>query len=357
MKALIAAGGHGTRLRPITYSMNKHLIPVANKPMIYYALEKIAEAGITEVAININEGDDSIEKDVHDGSQFGLHVTYLEQHGGALGVAHIIKNAQEWLGDDSFVFYLGDNIVLGSLKPLVQHFQQSKANAYLALSPVPDPERFGVPVINSNGEITAVIEKPKNPASQYAVTGVYCYDNSVHGAIARQHPSERGELEISDTHTELIRMGKVVKYDIVEGWWKDTGKPKDLLEGNRLLLEQVREQNNAVTVESTVVVRGPVDIHEGVQLLGKTVINGPVSIASGSIIRDSVIGPYAAIGSGTEISGATIENSIVMDEADIECDKKIVDSIIGHNATIAHKRATPSEGHMLMVGENSYLEL
>src|SRR3989338_8858943 len=201
MKALIAAGGRGTRLRPITYSMNKHLIPVANKPMIYYALEKIAQAGITEVAININEGDGTIEKDVQDGSRFGLHITYLEQNGGALGVAHIIKNAQEWLGDDSFVFYLGDNIVLGSLKPLVEHFQKSNANAYLALSAVSDPERFGVPVINDKGEITAVIEKPQHPPSQYAVTGVYCYDKSVHEAIAHQLPSERGELEISDTHT------------------------------------------------------------------------------------------------------------------------------------------------------------
>ncbi len=357
MKALIAAGGRGTRLRPITYSMNKHLIPVANKPMIYYALEKIAQAGITQVAININEGDNTIEKDVQNGSRFGLQVTYLEQKGGALGVAHIIKNAQQWLGDDSFVFYLGDNIVLGSLQPLVEHFQQSNANAYLALSPVPDPERFGVPVINDKGEITAVIEKPKNPPSQYAVTGVYCYDKSVHEAIAHQRPSERGELEISDTHTVLIRMGKVVKYDIVEGWWKDTGKPKDLLEGNRLLLEQLKEQNNAATVDPTAVVHGPVEIHEGVQLLGNTVINGPVSIAAGTIIRDSVIGPYAAIGSRTEISGAAIENSIIMDDADINCDKKIVDSIVGHNATIAQEHTTPSSGHMVMVGENSYLEL
>ena len=152
-------------------------------------------------------------------------------------------------------------------------------------------------------------------------------------------------------------MGKVVKYDIVEGWWKDTGKPKDLLEGNRLLLEQLKEKKAAAVVDASVVIHGPVEIGEGVQLLGDTVINGPVSIAAGTIIRDSVIGPYAAIGARTEISGATIENSIVMDEADINCDKKIVDSIVGHNVTIAQEQVTASSGHMLMVGENSYLEL
>lgn len=357
MKALIAAGGRGTRLRPITYSMNKHLIPVGNKPMIFFALEKVAEAGITEVAININEGDTELPEAVGDGSQWGLKITYLEQKGGALGLAHIIKNAQEWLGDDSFVFYLGDNIILGSIVNFVENFQKSGANAYLALSEVPDPQRFGVPEINEKGEIVRVIEKPENPPSNYAVTGIYCYDASIHEAIAAITPSERGELEISDTHTAMIHRGGKVKYEVVKGWWKDTGKPYDLLEGNRLVLDLLTPSNNAKHVDPGVLIQGKVEIMEGVQIFGQTIIRGPVTIGRDAIIRDSYIGPFTAIGHIVEVQASEIENSIVMDEADINCQKRIVDSIIGRNATITSVMDTRPSGHKLMIGENAQVEL
>lgn len=357
MKALITAGGRGTRLRPITYSMNKHMIPVANKPMIFYALEKVAEVGITEVAMNINEGDKEFPQLVGDGSEYGVEITYLEQKGGALGLAHIIKNAQDWLGDDSFLFYLGDNIILGSLVDFVKHFEESGANAYLAFSKVPDPQRFGVPEINDKGEVVRVVEKPEHPPSEYAVTGIYCYDKTIHDVVNSLKPSPRGELEISDAHTAMIESGRVVKYEIVEGWWKDTGKPSDLLEGNRLLLEVIQHRNDAKLIEEGVDVQGKVDIGEDVQLIGKTVVRGPVSIARGAIIRDSYIGPYSSIGKQTEVDGSEVENSIIMDDADIRCHKRIVDSIIGHNATVGAAFMTQPGGHKMMIGENAQVEL
>lgn len=357
MKALITAGGHGTRLRPITYSMNKHLIPIANKPMLFHALEKVAEAGIKEAAVNINENDTAIPEAVGDGSQFGLKVTCIEQVGGALGLGHIIKNAQDWLGDDDFVFYLGDNIILGSIKPFVEKFKKSGANGYLALSKVPDPERFGVPEINEKGEIVRVLEKPENPPSDFAVTGIYCYDKSVHEAVNNTEPSARGELEISDVHTYMIEHGGSLKYEVVEGWWKDTGKPNDLIDGNSLMLDTLKEKNEAKTVDSRVVIEGPVEILDGVQLLGNTTIKGPASIGHGAVIRDSKILPHTSIGHHTEVTGAEIERSIVMDEADINCDKRIIDSIIGHNATISSAQHTKPDGHQMIIGENAQLEL
>jgi glucose-1-phosphate thymidylyltransferase len=359
MKALIAAGGRGTRLRPITYSMNKHLIPVANTPLINLALEKIAEAGITEVAINVNEGDRELPARVGDGAEWGLTITYIEQPGGALGVAHVIKSAQEWLNGEPFVFYLGDNIILGSIKKFIENFQKSGANGYLALSRVPDPQRFGVPEINAKGEIVRVIEKPAQPPSEFAVTGIYCFDKMVIEAVNTIQPSARGELEISDANTYIIEKGGVMKYEVVEGWWKDTGKPYDLLEGNRLLLENLKDSRDAenVRIEDGVDIQGRVKIQEGAQLLGKTVVRGPVIIGRGAIIRDSYIGPYSAIGHQTEIDGSEIENSIIMDDADINCNKRIVDSIIGHNATIASAHLSKPSGHKLFVGENSMVEL
>lgn len=357
MKALIAAGGRGTRLRPITYSMNKHLIPVANKPMIFYALEKMAEAGITDVAININEGDTELPAAVGDGSTWGVRITYLEQKGGALGLAHIIKNAAHWLGDDSFIFYLGDNIILGSIVQFVEEFQRSGAQAFLALSEVPDPQRFGVPEINEQGEIVRVLEKPANPPSNYAVTGIYCYDKTIHDAIAHIQPSERGELEISDAHTALIELGQKVKYKIVDGWWKDTGKPYDLLEGNRLLLDLITPSNHASSVDSGVLIQGKVEIGDGAQIIGQSILRGPVAIGRNTIIRDSYIGPFTAIGQNVEVQSSEIENSIVMDEAEINCQKRIVDSIIGRNARITSVMDSRPSGHKLMIGENAQVEL
>lgn len=357
MKALIAAGGRGTRLRPITYLHNKHLIPVANKPMIYYALEKIAKAGITEVAININPGDQELPKALGDGSQWGVKITYLEQKGGALGLSHIIKNAQDWLGDDSFIFYLGDNIILSDISDFVKEFESKKLNCMLALSYVRDPQRFGVPEINAKGEIVRVEEKPEQPKSSYAVTGIYIYDKSIIEAVNAIKPSARGELEISDAHSYLIDHGYKVGYKEISGWWKDTGKPYDLLEGNQLVLSDLHPVNEAEVVDETVSIQGKVSIGKGSKILGSTFIRGPVIIGENCVLRDCYVGPFTSIGNRAEISGGEVEHSILMEDVDINTSKRIVDSILGMNVQVNDAHKTFPRGHKLVCGDNSSVEL
>lgn len=356
MKALITAGGNGTRLRPITYTMNKHLIPIANKPMIVYALEKVAAAGIRDVALNINEGDRTLADVIGDGTRWGLRITYIEQHGGAQGLAHIIKNARVWLGDDDFLFYLGDNIILGSLDRFIQGFKTQQADVYLALSKVPDPHRFGVPEIAADGSIRHIIEKPEIPPSEYAVTGIYCYTKKIHNATAAITPSGRGEFEISDAHNALLAQGGKIRYEIVQDWWKDTGKPNDLLEGNQLLLDVREHRNDARFCAPTVRMEGTVDIHPDVELMGNTILHGPVSIGEGSVVRDAVIGPHVAIGARTTVTNATIANSIIMDDTQIATSHRITNSIIGHNVIIRDTATTSESQHTMIIGENSLIE-
>lgn len=357
MKALIAAGGRGTRLRPITYLHNKHLIPVANKPMIHYALEKVAQAGITEVAININPGDQELPKALGDGSVWGLKITYLEQKGGALGLSHIIKNAQDWLGDEPFIFYLGDNIILSDISEFVKEFETRKLNCMLALSYVRDPQRFGVPEINAQGEILRVEEKPEQPKSSFAVTGIYIYDKSIIEAVNAIKPSARGELEISDAHTYLIDHGYKVGYKEISGWWKDTGKPYDLLEGNQLVLSDLEQKNEADLVEESVSLQGKVSIGKGTKIYGKTFIRGPVVIGENCVLRDCYIGPFTAIGNRGEISGAEVEHSILMENVNINSNERIVDSILGMNVQVTDAHQTFPRGHKLVLGDNSSVEL
>lgn len=357
MKALITAGGRGTRLRPITFTLNKHLIPVANKPMIFHAIEKIAEAGIKEIGININPGDTSIEKACGAGEKWGVKITYLEQKGGALGLAHIVKNAESFLGEDEFVFYLGDNIVLGSVKEFVEEYKKQKVDCMLALSRVPDPERFGVPELGPDGNIISIIEKPSVPKSPFAVTGIYIYNKSIFEAVKALKPSDRGEYEISEAHQYLIDHGYKVGHKEITGWWKDTGKPGDLLEGNQLLLSQIESSTKDAEIDEHVQMQGKVLVEPGAKILGRTFIRGPVVIGSCSVVRDSYIGPFTSIGNKVEVAGAEIEHSIVMDEADISCKKKIVDSILGHNVTVSSAHTTLPSGSRMIIGENSSVEL
>ncbi|HOX97438.1 MAG TPA: glucose-1-phosphate thymidylyltransferase [bacterium] len=356
MKALITAGGHGTRLRPLTYTVNKHLIPIANKPMIFHALDKIAKVGIKEVAININEGDKILPQIVGDGSTWGLKITYIEQIGGALGLAHIIKNAADWIGNDDLLFYLGDNIILGEITDLVQKFHDEKADCVLALAKVKDPKRFGVPEIK-DGKIIGVVEKPSEPKSNYAVTGIYVYNNNILKAVQELKPSARGELEISDAHQWFIDNNLKVTYQEITGWWKDTGKPEDLLEGNALILTDIENNNQASEIHERARIQGKVIIEEGVKIGDNVLIRGPVVIGKNAVLENCYIGPYTAIGHYVEIYNAEIEHSIVLDYADINCDKRIVDSIIGANATISNVHLTKPNGHRLILGENSAIEL
>ncbi len=357
MKALIAAGGRATRLRPITWTRNKHLIPLANKPMLANAIEKLVDAGVTEIGININPGDTEIAAAFGDGSLYGAKITYLEQQGGPLGLAHIVKNAKSFLGTDSFVFYLGDNIILGSLRRFIERFEKGDLDGLLALSRVPDPQRFGVPVIE-NGRITKVIEKPKEYVSDFAVTGIYLYNSKIFDAVESIAPGPRGEYEISDAHTWMIDHGANVGFEEITGWWKDTGTPKDLLEGNALLLNdrQAWQIRNEGTVDATAVVRGDVAIGKGT-IVGKNVIvRGPAVIGENVVLEDCYIGPYSSIGNDAKIHGATIENTIVFSGVTVK-DCHIVDSLLGQNATITKAMAYPPRGHRLIAGDNSSIEL
>ncbi len=357
MKALITAGGRATRLRPITYTINKHLIPLANKPMIFYAIEKLAAVGVKEIGISMNPGETELQKAVGDGARWGVKISYIEQKGGPLGIAHVVNNAKEFLGDEPFIFYLGDNIILGSLQRFVEKFEKEKLNCVLALSKVRDPQRFGVPEI-ANGRIVRVDEKPSEPKSDYAVTGIYVYDKSFFEAFTHIKPSVRGEYEISDIHTWLIENGKAVGYEEITGWWKDTGKPEDLLEGNQLLLNEMPDEGReGAEIDSTAVLQGKVSIGKGTIVGPRVLIRGPVVIGENCRIENSYVGPYTALGKGVEIYNTEIEHSVVFDDVDINCSKRIVDSLIGMNATISSAHDTLPLGHKLVIGDNAVVEI
>ncbi len=358
MKALITAGGHATRLRPITWTVNKHLIPLANKPMIFNAIEKIAETGVKEIGINVNPGEMEMQKVVGDGSRWGVNITYIEQTGGPKGLAHILKMARPFLGDEDFIFYLGDNIILGSIVGFVDKFRDERPNGLLALSEVKDPQRFGVPELK-DGRIVRVDEKPEEPKSNFAVTGIYVYDANVHKAVDAIEPSARGEYEISDVHTWLIEHGYEVGFQEITGWWKDTGKPEDLLEGNQLLLaEMTRDQ---ATIEGQVgedaIIHGRVKIGAGTVIAGRTLIRGPVVIGENCTIESSYVGPYTSIGNGVSIRRTEIEHSVLFDGVTVNCSRRIIDGLIGKNATLVSAAAKLPAGHRLIVGDNSIVEL
>ncbi|HQT91074.1 MAG TPA: sugar phosphate nucleotidyltransferase, partial [Candidatus Kryptobacter bacterium] len=234
-KALIASGGRGTRLRPITHTQNKHLIPIANKPILHYAIEAAVAAGINEIGIVTNAESNEVPQAIGDGSKWGVRITYIPQDAPS-GLAHVVKIAEPFIGKDNFIFYLGDNMVVGGVKKYLDEFERGGANCFLTLAKVKDPERFGVPEIK-DGLIVRVEEKPSNPRSNYAVAGIYIYDSSIFEAVKSIKPSARGELEISDAHQYLIDHGRKIGFSEITGWWKDTGKPLDLLEANRLILE------------------------------------------------------------------------------------------------------------------------
>lgn len=358
MKALITAGGQGTRLRPITYTINKHLFPIANKPMISHALEKAAKAGIKEIAININEGDKELPAAIGKGKELGVKITYLEQNGGPLGLAHIIENAKNWIGKDDLLFYLGDNIVASNLSGMIEKFYKDKLDCLLALSRVRDPERFGVPVIKK-GRIVRVEEKPKNPQSNFAVTGIYLYRPVILEAVSKIKPSARGEYEISDAHTYLINKGYKVGYSEITGWWKDTGKPEDLLEGNSLILSSLRGMDIPFKkLESDWHLEGAVKVGKGTKFKGKVVIRGPVIIGENCLIEDACIEPYTALGHNVTVRGTEISHSIVCDGTQIlECGVRIVDSLMGRNSMIKAEDFTLPRGHKLVIGDNAQVEL
>ncbi|MDM7933787.1 MAG: glucose-1-phosphate thymidylyltransferase [Methanothrix sp.] len=350
MKALVLAGGSGTRLRPITYSQQKQLIPVANKPVLFYALEDVIEAGAEEVGIILGPNKDQVIETVRSRS-WDAHIEFLYQ-GDPKGLAHTILVAEEFL-DDDFVMYLGDNILRDGIVGHKERFCSLKSDAGVLLTEVEDPQRFGVADLREDGSIRRLIEKPKVPPSNYALVGVYFFRPVIAEACRSISPSWRGELEITDAIQWLIEHGYRVDASFVEGWWKDTGKPEDIFEANRLILDDIEARNRGQIDGSQII--GRVIIDEGSKV-ERSVIKGPCIIGERSIISDSYIGPYTSVGDGCLISGTEVEDSIVMDESRILNAGKIVESLIGRNVRIQDGRSMP-RGHRLIVGDNSDISL
>ncbi len=353
MKALITAGGKGTRLRPITHTQNKHLIPIANKPILQYAMDYAKEAGITEIGIIVNAVSDGIREHFGDGSNQGLKITYIPQD-APLGLAHCVKIAQDFIGNDKFIFYLGDNMIVGGIKKFIDEFEQSDANCFLTLAKVKDPQRFGVPEI-IDGKIVGVVEKPEFPKSDFAVTGIYLYDSTIFEAVNNIKPSERGELEISDAHQYLIDKKYIVKYTEITGWWKDTGKPSDLLAANRLVLDNIEEDINA-EIDNFSVVVGKNHIGKNTKIIN-SIVRGPVVIGDNCRIINSFIGPHTAIGNNTIINSSEVEYSIVLNDCLIkDLNIRLETSLLGNDVQIVSASGKPRV-NKFMIADQSRVEL
>jgi glucose-1-phosphate thymidylyltransferase len=353
VKALIASGGRGTRLRPITHTQNKHLIPIANKPILHYAIEAAVAAGIREIGIVHNADSDEVPRAIGDGSRWGARITYIPQDTPG-GLAQVVALAEPFVGKERFIFYLGDNMVVGGVQRFIQDFERSACNCYLTLAKVRDPERFGVPEIR-DGKIVAVEEKPVKPRSTYAVAGIYLYDQHIFEAVKAIRPSARGELEISDAHQYLIDKGYVVGYSEITGWWKDTGKPSDLLEANRLVLDNIAPATRG-TVDAQSTVAGKVIIEEGARIVN-SVIRGPAIIGEGCVIEDAYIGPFSSIGNRTVVRGSEIEYSIVLRDCRIlNVGIRLEGSILGNDVEVVEAGGKPRV-HRFMIGDQSRVEV
>ncbi|MBM2845794.1 MAG: glucose-1-phosphate thymidylyltransferase [Bacteroidetes bacterium] len=353
MKALIASGGRGTRLRPITHTQNKHLIPIANKPILHYAIEAATLAGIKEIAIVINADSDEVPKAIGDGSRWGAKITYIRQLTPG-GLAQVVALAEQYMGKDKFIFYLGDNMVVGGVKRFVDEFLKSDSNCFLTLAKVKDPERFGVPEIK-DGRIISVEEKPKNPKSSYAVSGIYLYDSTIFEAVKAIKPSGRGELEISDAHQYLIDKGYKVGYTEITGWWKDTGKPSDLLEANRLILDNITPEIKG-SVDAHSVVVGKVVVEKGAKIIN-SVVRGPAIIGENCVIEDSYIGPFTAVGNNTVIRKSEVEYSIILRDCRVlNVGIRLEGSILGNDVEVVEASGKPRV-HRFMIGDQSRVEV
>lgn len=340
-KAILTGGGRATRLRPITTTINKHLIPLAGKPMIFHAIEKVVEAGVKEIFINTNPGDEQVEKVIGNGERWGISIKFFEQTGGPQGIAHVVKCAEKFIGTDPFMFYLSDNIILGSLKPLAQKFEAEDLDCLLTLSKVPDPERFGVPKFE-NGKLVDVFEKPTHPPSDFAVTGIYLYNSNFFKAFNYIEKSARGEYEISDIHSYFLKNNFNVGYEEITGWWKDTGKPNDLLLANQLLLDQLDHEVKIQSGHGTV-------IKDNVELIG------PVLIGDNCVLENCKIGPYVTIGNNSMVKNITIKDSIIFNDVELVALIKLQGSIVGNKARILMHNA--GDFYRAILGEQTLVEL
>ncbi|MFN4218337.1 MAG: glucose-1-phosphate thymidylyltransferase, partial [Candidatus Bipolaricaulia bacterium] len=338
MKAIILCAGEGTRMRPLTYTGAKHLIPVANKPVIFYSIEAIAQAGINELGIVVSpHREEEFKLTVGDGSRWGMRISYILQR-QPKGLAHAVSCAQEFVGREPFLVYLGDNLLENGVADVVREFERGHANASIVLYEVEDPRSFGVAQLK-DGQIIRVIEKPTEPPSNLAIVGVYLFDEKIFDAIREIKPSWRDELEITDAIQRLIDKGYRVVPHLVQGWWKDVGKPDDMLHANRLLLERITTQIEG-KLDSRSQIKGRVQVAPGANIINSE-LRGPLVIGEGAVIEDSFIGPFTAIGPRVTVRQSEIEYSIVMEGSRIEGIGRVDHSLIGRNVQISKKESRP----------------
>ncbi len=349
MKGLILSGGKGTRLRPLTFTQAKQLVPVANKPVLFYGIEALKEAGIEEIGIVVGDTKDEIKEEVGSGRRWGVRISYIEQE-APLGLAHAGKISEGFMGKEPFVMYLGDNILKSGIKSLVEEFKEKRPNSLILLTEVPDPRLFGVAELK-DGKVVKLVEKPKKPMSNLALVGVYMFDFHVFEAVNAIKPSWRNELEITDAIQYLVDKGYDVHPHLVSGWWKDTGKIEDILEANRLILESIVGKIQG-KVDETSKINGPVIIEEGV-LVQNSIIRGPAIIGPETEIIDSYIGPFTAIQERCRIIKTEIEHSIVLEGSEIrDVGSRIDQSLIGRDVKIYKCPPKPSV-YRLIVGDKS----
>jgi glucose-1-phosphate thymidylyltransferase len=358
MKGLVLSGGYGTRLRPLTHTGPKQLIPIANKPNILYCIEDLRDAGITDIGIILGTVmPEKVQEFLGDGSKYGVKLTYIIQ-GEPKGIAHAVNCAKEFMGDSEFIVYLGDNLLKNGIKAIPKKMKDEKADCVISLMPVKEPQRYGIAELSPDGKkVLRTVEKPKEPKSNLAVIGVYGFNPTFFKVYPKLKPSWRNEMEITDAISLLIDSGyKVIPHN-VEGWWKDTGKPEDILEANHLILDGI-ESENLGKVEDGATIVGRVKIGKGTVVFGKSVIRGPSIIGEGCKIGPSAyVGPYTAIGDRCQITMAEVDDSIVMDDTVIDVERKLVRSMVGKGTRILNANGLLPKGQRLVVGENTTIYL
>lgn len=349
MKALILSGGHGTRLRPITFSQQKQLIPVANKPILFYAIEDVIEAGIRDIGIVIGPNKEQVVGTI-DNANFDAEITFIEQD-APRGLAHAVLISEDFIGDDPFTMYLGDNVLKEGIIKHAENFRKKSFDASIMLTEVNNPEEFGVAELREDGSVKRLIEKPKKPLSNLALVGIYFFSHSIYEAVKNIKPSWRNELEITEAIQWLIDNEYDVAASVVSGWWKDTGKPEDILHANRLILDDLI---TGIKGEIEGEIRGRVSIGEGTKVNINSVIKGPALIGMDCVIEDSYIGPYTSIGNNCRIISSEVEDSVAMDGVRLINAGNIVDSMIGRDAVIEKNKKLP-RGNKFIIGDNSWV--
>lgn len=354
MKAIIPCAGRGKRLRPLTFTNSKPLIPIANKPLVQYAIEAIKKVGITEIGIVVGENTRDMEDVLGSGADLGVQITYIPQD-NPLGIAHTIMVSREFLGDSPFIMYLGDNLLQESLEPAVRRFREQNSNAVLFLCPTDKPQLYGIAVVE-NERIVRLVEKPKNPPSNLACIGIYVFDSTIHSSIQKMKPSPRGEYEITDAIQGILDNGGRVDHHILSGWWIDAGNPDDMIEANRLVLQGLSEPAIHGFVDEASDVRGNVIIGKGSRIEGST-IRGPVIIGENCVIHAAFVGSFTSIGNRTEIVNSEVEYSVIMQDCEIRnVQQRIDNSILGRNVRIIHSQRRP-RSHKLILSDNSAGEI